>query len=144
MTTPGLTALLDQVDAAARQVHAGLRAQAAASGQPLRNVAGDPWARQVVDDVHAAELEGRLYGCQHLAAPRPVITAAWRRDLVTCPPCAKAAFDLRGDPVADGTCDRCGRYSRGHIFPGLFAAGVLLVLVGLCGDCNALTAATAP
>ena len=134
---------MDQVDAAAAQVQAGMRAQAARSGQPIRNIAADPWVRRVVADVSAAALAGRLRACRHLGSPQPVITAAWRRDLLACPPCAGFWFDLAGTK-ADRLCDRCGRDTgAAGIHAGLVGAGEMLVMLGACDACYALLEAAA-
>jgi hypothetical protein len=141
--SPSRTALLDQVDAAARQVQAGMHAQATRTGQPLRNIAADPWVRRVVADVGAHALAGRLRACRHLGSPQPVITAAWRRDLLACPPCAGFWFDLAGTK-ADRLCDRCGRDTADNgIHPGLVGAGAVLVMLGACDACHALLEAAA-
>jgi hypothetical protein len=143
MTAPGLTAIMDQVAAAARQVQAGLHAQATRSGQLLRNIAADPWVRRVVADVGTAARACRLRACRHLGSPQPVITAAWRRDLLACPPCAGFWFDLAGTK-ADRLCDRCGRDTGADgIHPGLVGAGAVLIMLGACDACHALLEAAA-
>ena len=143
MTAPKMVHLMDQVDAAARQVQTGMRAQAARSGQPLRDIHADPWVRRVVADIGAHALADRLRGCPHLASPQPVITAAWRRDLIACPPCAQLWFDLAGTK-ADRTCDRCGvDTGTAGIHPGLVAAGAVPVMLGACDACYALLKAAA-
>jgi hypothetical protein len=134
MAAPALTALLDQVDAASRQVRTGLRAIADGGGFQLG--AGDEWAREVVDDLLDRALTRRLRACPHITSPQPVVTAAWRRNLITCWACARLVFDISSDPIADATCDACGRYTAGRIHPGMVAAGPLMILVGRCGRCK--------
>jgi hypothetical protein len=133
-TSPGMVALLDQVDAASRQVSTRLRAAADANGLPLTPV--DEWARGIVDDLLGRAATGRLRACPHLTSPQPLVTAAWRRDVIACWPCARVLFDLSSDPVADATCDQCHRYVA-RIVPSLVACGPVMILNGRCKRCRA-------
>lgn len=93
------------------------------------------WVVRLAEDLRARAAAGTVVTCPHLVEPRAAVTAAWRRDLVTCIDCIDQ-FDLRDDPVADATCDVCGRVCPDGLHPSIAQAGPMLIMLGRCEQCR--------
>ncbi|GAA4559482.1 hypothetical protein [Pseudonocardia xishanensis] len=138
-------ALRDQFDAAQGHVDSGLRRAAAmlsARGQ-LDSVSAAPrWVLRLVLRSTATWLLGAGSTCPHDPSPerpQPVVTAAWRPDLITCARCTHLLALVPGS-AADRTCDSCSRVTSGlrddGVFPGAFALGPVQLMLGVCRDCR--------
>jgi len=93
------------------------------------------WVVRLAEDLAARAAAGAVSTCPHLDEPCPAVTAAWRRDLVTCIDCI-GQFDLSADPVADATCDVCGRVCPDGLHPSIAQAGTVLIMLGRCEQCR--------
>lgn len=136
-------ARLDQHKAAERDALTVARLGVRGAREAWLPHAGVPeWLRLAFVDTLRAWLEGVGRTCMHNPSPRrsePLVAAAWRPGLVSCPPCSVYLLRLRGE--ADRTCDRCGRVVAGRpedgegIRPCRVTFGPLVYMYGVCDDC---------
>jgi hypothetical protein len=128
------TALADQLQAAASEVHRGIeRLAAAGEVHPLRQAAPTPWLASQLHAVRNAVLRGTARVCPHLThGPRPVLAAVWVPGMLVCAECAHL---VQPDAREDNTCDRCRRHVE-TIHPTLTTLGHLILAYGLCGPCH--------
>lgn len=144
------TDLLDQGDAAAADVAAGMR-QAAASGVADLFPELDPldhpgWVRLGVLTAFTTLATGQASTCMHspvASRPQPVFAAAWRPGLIACGRCTHL-FAIT-NAAKDATCDGCGRVTTGPanndgIWPCEVVFGLLTWKFGVCDDCRYATA----
>ncbi|MET7705450.1 hypothetical protein [Micromonospora sp. NPDC005413] len=109
------------------------------------------WLRLGLLDTLTGWADGRASTCRHQPTPdrpQPVIAAAWKPGLVTCPGCVYLTA-LPRNSVRDRTCDACGRECAGPqhgdgIYPGMVQLGPLIYQYGTCGDCRPSTASGNP
>lgn len=90
------------------------------------------WLRGRLHDLRNHWRTGAFDTCGHLKPGTVGVTALWRPDLVTCPPCSPV-FRLTGDD--DRRCDRCGAV-QATIHPEVVGFGHALVMLGLCPGCH--------
>lgn len=142
------TGWLDQIDAAADHVAAGVRhAEQVLAGVAkvghLPYTTYPPWVTLGILSALAEWATGGASTCQHqpvVTAPRPVHAAAWKPGLVVCGACTHLLRLRRGDP-RDSTCDACGHRCAGPdaddgIWTHVIVAGALTYSVGVCGRCR--------
>lgn len=139
--------VLDQHDAAAAELRAGIDRMISASGGDLvEDQGGDDLPRGMLLGVCVTVVgwrAGRGATCEHTADPRiaqPVLLAAWRPDLVVCTGCPHLLALPRGS-AADRTCDGCGRVTAGvehgdGVCVGAVVAGSVTAMFGLCRECK--------
>jgi hypothetical protein len=133
MPTPALTALLDQVHAAARQARTVLDKAAPYTGGSTQTPPRTPWLTAQLDTITDAILTGTATLCPHVdASPRLLLAAAWTPGVLACPSCYRHM--LTPTPGTETTCDRCGTTDQPlhNIF---LAAGPLILAYGLCPTC---------
>ena len=140
------TWLTDQLDAAADQLHSGLRRAAAARDLTvLDDLPPDKhpaWVRLSVCEALVVWAAGRGSTCLHSPDPRrpePIGAAAWKPNLVVCGECTDL-LALPRNSTADRTCDACGTVTAGleygdGIWPSVAVCGILTFMFGTCRDC---------
>ncbi|MEX5713717.1 hypothetical protein AB1484_37415, partial [Parafrankia sp. FMc6] len=135
--TPHPTAQADQFHAAAEDARRRLTVIAAAGGAGVSR-ATDPtgWltrqARGFVDALTSTQ--GRF--CWHIgSSPHVVHAAVWAPGVVVCSACVHLLRPTSGE---DATCDRCRR-TVDPLHPGIAAFGPVLIMFGLCDQCQAAT-----
>jgi len=87
------------------------------------------------------ELHGRVaYGlptCEHLTGgPSVGWWVAWEPDLMRCKGCARAVARAVVGTTEDRRCDGCSKVFD-QIRPVLLQGGSVVIVLGLCGDCEA-------
>lgn len=132
----------DQMDAATRDARALARLGLDGATEAAVPHADAPeWLRLGALDTLRAWLDGTGRTCTHDPRPErpaPVLTAAWRPGLISCPSCAPFLLRLTGE--ADRRCDRCGHVVAGveygdGIHPSRLLLGAMVYLYGVCADC---------
>ena len=133
--TPTATARNDQARAAVRHAETVIRDVAARNGSDVYEGFRIPWVREQVAVLFRALADGTARVCRHVGPdrpPQPLFAAAWDPGRLACAPCVDRL--PAPDPVADATCDRCGRVVQ-PIYPGVVRVGMTLLSWGLCRRC---------
>ncbi len=135
------TSLLDQADAAARDIAHRLQPTAARFGMQARHpspVDVPAWLRLGALHALTGWAAGHADTCRHNPnphRPQPVAAAAWRPDLIVCGACTHLLAIPNGSPT-DRTCDACGQECDDGIYPCTIVLGLLAYAFGVCGDCR--------
>jgi hypothetical protein len=147
---PGVTALLDQADAASTQAAKILHLLAALDGTPVQHTQPGPIAASLIHRLRTRALAGQLTLCAHLSytAPEPAFWPAWAPGRLRCATCAQAAHKRIRGTREDRRCDHCRRVvPRIHADAVQLAAVVVdlpspkcippvTVMFGLCPHCQ--------
>lgn len=133
----GTTAFNDQYRAAVRAARDALNRMSRVGYQlPLR-VTDSPWLADQVRKLLDAYKVGAARTCPHLGhSPQVMHAAVWAPRTLVCSYCV--GLIRPPTPIAEATCDRCGRLAN-YLHTGAVAIGPILLNYGLCTPC--LTAA---
>lgn len=99
---------------------------------PLFDHEPSTWLRDQVEDLRTRWEAGNTFACGHVVTGTAGVTftALWRRDTVTCSPCA-AVFRR----PTDQACDRCEQ-PRDELRGLAHQVNGLVVLFALCPGCH--------
>jgi hypothetical protein len=106
---PGVTALLDQADAATTQAVIIMGALAVLDGNPVQHAEPGPVFKALIHRMQQRGMAGQLTLCPHLSytAPEPAFWCAWAPGRLRCAGCAHATqIRIRGT-TEDRRCDNC-------------------------------------
>ncbi|MER7363602.1 hypothetical protein [Nonomuraea wenchangensis] len=139
----GRTSLMDQGDAATEQLVEALSEtalQVGSEGMPLGYKSYPDWVRLGVLGTIARWGAGEGTTCRHapsIARPRPVVSAAWKPDLVVCTACLHL-LELPHSSAANHTCDGCGYVvpNTEILYSFTISHGWLMWQAGACADCR--------
>lgn len=133
------TARADQVAAASRDVMLTslLTAMTADHAHLAYGIESPRWVTKTMRAVDAARAAGRLYACEHLGSPAPVLVWAWNPTVLRCMGCALAAGPPALSDTEELTCDECGHVDSDHIHHATATFGPVLFVAGLCCECIA-------
>jgi hypothetical protein len=139
----GHTSFVDQGDAATGQLVEALSETAmrvGSEGLPLGYKSYPDWVRLGVLGTIARWAAGQGATCQDspsISRPRPVVSAAWKPDLVVCTACLHL-LELPSGSVTDKTCDGCGYVvpDTETIYSFTISHGWLMWQAGACVNCR--------
>ncbi|MEU4225830.1 hypothetical protein AB0F17_16170 [Nonomuraea sp. NPDC026600] len=139
----GHVAFLDQGEAATKDVYQMLSLASLRVGQDARSVPYQQypdWVRLGVLNTAARWAAGQCATCTHSPAirrPAPVVSAAWKPDLIVCTSCAHL-LELPRLSAADKTCDGCGYVvpDTETIWSFTVSHGWLMFQAGACDACR--------
>jgi len=112
-------------------VHAG-----ALPGAEWKPGAGNPIAVRLVHEMNTRAMSGLVSACGHLCdSPGVVWWIPWSPDLMRCASCASDVLLATRGTREDNRCDGCGRVVD-RIRTGVLQAGAVVIILGLCNDCE--------
>jgi hypothetical protein len=106
---PGVSALLDQADAAGADAARIMHLIGVLDGTPVQNRVPGPVYAALVSRMRQRGMAGQLTLCPHLSytAPEPAFWVAWAPGRLRCPACAQTAHKRIRGTIEDRRCDHC-------------------------------------
>jgi len=130
------SAYADQARAATHEAEQIAARWATRTGAKVRSGFNNPTAVRLVTEINARAVYG-LQTCGHLAGgPGVGWWVAWEPDLMRCKHCARDVLRATQGTTEDRRCDGCSKVFD-RIRPTLLQGGSVVIVLGLCGDCEA-------